>query len=81
MPDEGENILLHLIDYALIPLGFNGRLSQCILTNSVQWLQQQVKNKAFEKVRMQMTQQKLLRPLFKFDTHLMDQDHPGFCTY
>lgn len=40
MPDEGENILLHLIDYADIPqLLTNGRLKNAPVIMALQWLQ------------------------------------------
>ena len=44
MPDEGENILLHLIDYAQIDtLLSNGRLRNAPVIMALQWLQQQIK--------------------------------------
>ncbi len=44
MPDEGENILLHLIDYAQIgTLLSNGRLRNAPVIMALQWLQQQIK--------------------------------------
>lgn len=44
MLDEGENILLHLIDYAQIDtLLSNGRLRNAPVIMALQWLQQQIK--------------------------------------
>ena len=44
MPDEGENIQLHIIDYQDIPdLLTNGRLKNAPVIMALQWLQQQIK--------------------------------------
>ena len=44
MPDEGENIQLHIIDYREIPnLLTNGRLKNAPVIMALQWLQQQIK--------------------------------------
>ncbi|MCL6247051.1 MULTISPECIES: NUDIX domain-containing protein [Acinetobacter] len=43
MPDEGENIQLHILDYADIPeLLTNGRLKNAPVIMALQWLQQQI---------------------------------------
>ena len=45
MPDEGENIQLHLIDYNQIPtLLTNGRLRNAPVIMAVQWLQQHIQS-------------------------------------
>jgi len=44
MPDEGENIQLHILDYQEIPnLLTNGRLKNAPVIMALQWLQQQIK--------------------------------------
>lgn len=44
MPDEGENIQLHLIDYDDIKnLLTNGRLKNAPVIMALQWLQQHIK--------------------------------------
>lgn len=44
MPDEGENIQLHLIDYSEITHLFsNGRLRNAPVIMALQWLQQHIK--------------------------------------
>jgi len=44
MPDEGENIQLHLIDYSEIKYLFtNGRLRNAPVIMALQWLQQHIK--------------------------------------
>ena len=43
MPDEGENIQLHILDYADIPvLLTNGRLKNAPVIMALQWLQQDI---------------------------------------
>ncbi len=43
MPDEGENIQLHILDYADIPsLLTNGRLRNAPVIMALQWLQQHI---------------------------------------
>ena len=43
MPDEGENIQLHILNYADIPeLLTNGRLKNAPVIMALQWLQQQI---------------------------------------
>lgn len=43
MPDEGENILLHLFDYACLPeLLAGGRLKNAPVIMALQWLQQKI---------------------------------------
>ena len=45
MPDEGENILLHLISYQDIPhLLINGRLRNAPVIMALQWLYHRIKN-------------------------------------
>ncbi|CAB1219357.1 NUDIX domain-containing protein [Acinetobacter bouvetii] len=44
MPDEGENIQLHLIDYSeIVTLLGNGRLKNAPVIMALQWLQQHIK--------------------------------------
>ena len=43
MPDEGENIQLHILNYTDIPeLLTNGRLKNAPVIMALQWLQQQI---------------------------------------
>lgn len=43
MPDEGENIQLHILDYAVVPtLLSNGRLKNAPVIMALQWLKQHI---------------------------------------